>query len=94
MADQVLQRLLLRDGRVLRAVGSEVRPGPAFRRQAPPEGGEEVDVLAADVEGGAPPSGGSWPPDVSYRVHNLYLLNMDLNGEGDASLEQAPKATA
>jgi len=32
----ILRNLLVRDGRVLRAVGSEVRPGSAFRRQPTP----------------------------------------------------------
>lgn len=84
----VLRNLLVRDGRVLRVVGSEVRPGSAFRRQPAPavDDEEKTDAVAADVEGGAPEDAGSWPPDVSYRVRNLYLLNIDLQGRGDAGL--------
>jgi hypothetical protein len=92
----VLRNLLVRDGRVLRAVGSEVRPGSAFRRQAaPPVNDEEkVDAVTSDVEGGAPEDVGSWPPDVSYRVRNLYLMSMDLQGSGDAGLSPRSEAAA
>lgn len=92
----ILRNLLIRDGRVLRAVGSEVRPGSAFRRQIAPTADDEekIDVVAADVEGGAPEDAGSWPPDVSYRVRNLYLLNMDLQGSGYAALASQSETAA
>lgn len=92
----ILRNLLVRDGRVLRAVGSEVRPGSAFRRQPAPavDDEEKIDEVAEDVEGGAPEDAGSWPPDVSYRVRNLYLLNIDLQGNGDAALEPRSETAA
>ncbi|MCV2419272.1 hypothetical protein LNV47_01575 [Paucibacter sp. DJ4R-1] len=92
-AAAVLRGLLVRDGRVLKAVGAEVRPGSAFRRQPAPAEGSADDVVA-DVEGTATEAVGTWPPNISYRVPNLYLLNMDLRGLKDASLPDRAEVAA
>lgn len=96
-AVDVLRNLIVRDRRILRDVGPEVRPGPAFRRQPLPIQGEEEStdtVVAADVEDGAPEDVGTWPPHISYRVRNLYLLNMDLQGSGDTGLAPRSEGSA
>ncbi|CAJ0893542.1 hypothetical protein [Ralstonia flatus] len=73
---QILQHLVTRDGHVLRLVGDEVKPGRAFRGSAPAEvNGDEAE---------SPEGGGLLLPEgISYRVRNLYLLNLDLHGQLD-----------
>ena len=73
---QLLRFLVARDGQVLRLIGDDVKPGPAFSGSE--TAGDEHDAESAD-----PPATGSIPlPDgISYRMHNLYLLNVDLHGE-------------
>lgn len=72
----VLRCLGGRDERVIRVAGDELRPGPAFRR----------DPEAAGPEEGAAPPVLALPEGISYRVPNLYLLNLDLRGELDGWL--------
>jgi len=81
-AAQMLGRLVERDGRVLRRVGDEVRPGSAFRRQTPAISHDEAADLG-DTPGLQDPSGLQWPSDISFRIRNLHLLNLDLHGELD-----------
>ncbi|MCA9090416.1 MAG: hypothetical protein KDA90_17485 [Planctomycetaceae bacterium] len=78
----LLEKLLAREGRVLRQRGREVVPGVAFRgnqlsepetARSPEEGGEE-----AKVDKTIPV-----PEGISHRVHNLFLLNLDLCDELD-----------
>ena len=74
--DEVLKSLVDRDGRVLRRIADEVRGGPAFQgRAAAPQEGESVDELPEALDGIA------WPEGMSYRIRNLYLLNLDLCGK-------------
>ncbi|WP_143100299.1 hypothetical protein [Variovorax sp. 770b2] len=82
----VLRSLAERDGRVVALVGNVLRPGAAFRRgPAPPtlhdldaedavgEVGEEAGVhLAGEID---------WPEGLSFRMRNLYLLKLELQGE-------------
>ena len=72
---QVLRFLVTRDGQVLKLVADEVKPGPAFR-------GRNLAIDESD-EGSDTPDSGTIPlPDgISYRMRNLYLLNLDLNDE-------------
>lgn len=71
----VLHSLLLRDGRVLRLVGNQARPGPAFR------GGEmSVELPVSEIEESPPADDPDWPGDISYRVRNLWWLSLDLEG--------------
>lgn len=81
-AAQTLGRLVERDGRVLRRVGDEVRPGSAFRRQAPAFSSDEANDLN-EAPGLQDPYGLEWPSDISFRIRNLHLLNLDLHGELD-----------
>lgn len=74
-ASKVLRSLVARDDRVLRMVGEEVKPGPAFRGTAVAE--SEVDDTADSPESGEVPL----PENISYRMRNLYLLNLDMRGE-------------
>lgn len=76
----LLKCLVERDGRVLRLSGTDVRPGSAFRRNPTPTGQNS----GTDDNQGPQPSGSdplAWPQDISHRIQNLYLLNLDLNGE-------------
>jgi hypothetical protein len=62
---------------VLRLVGNDVLPGPAFSLQHQTE--------AADDEGEGPGSDNAGrvpvPANISGRIRNLYLLNLDLEGQ-------------
>ncbi len=73
----ILRTLVDRDGYVLRLVGDEIKPGPAFRGS--------IRQVGADNEGQETPqaSGIPLPEGISYRVRNLYLLNLDMHGELD-----------
>lgn len=81
----VLRNLCQRDGRVVALVGNLLQPGgPAFRRgmasNAEPESNpvdEPSDAVGAigvqgtdDIE---------WPKGLSFRLQNLYMLNLELN---------------
>lgn len=76
---RLLEKLLLREGHVLRQRGRDILPGVAFRgkevsssetARSPEEDGaeEEVTQLVPLPEG------------ISHRVRNLFLLNLDLRG--------------
>ncbi len=78
----LLENLVKRDGRVLRLRERAVLPGAAFRwdqaqrpdaARAPDEDGAEADD----------PNTIAWPAGISYRLHNLFLLNLDLHGKLD-----------
>ena len=71
----VVRNLVKRDDRVLRLVGNDVRPGVAFSGQSQAQTSEEEDGLSARNAIGVP-----IPADISDRVHNLYLLELDLHG--------------
>ena len=76
----ILRTLVDRDGHVLRLVGDEIKPGPAFR-------GAITQVSADDEDQETPQAGGiPLPEGISYRVRNLYLLNLDMHGELDGWL--------
>lgn len=75
---RVVERLLMRDERVLRLRDGVVLPGQAFDPSSIALSGEDE---ARPVAPALP-----LPSDVSYRIHNLYLFNLDLRGELDAWL--------
>jgi hypothetical protein len=82
---RILRTLVERDGHVLRLVGDEVRPGPAFRAthdlpQAAIYIGDNDDQDSAQTVNISLPDG------ISHRVRNLYLLNLDMHGELDGRL--------
>ena len=75
----VLRALVVRDGHVLRLVGEVIKPGPAFRGSALTNSDAEVDTEDTPNSKKAIPL----PEGISYRIRNLYLLNLDLHGELD-----------
>lgn len=81
----ILRSLVERDGHVLRLVGDEIKPGPAFRGSLFSAGQAGTD----DEDRGTPQAGGiPLPAGISNRVRNLYLLNLDIHGELDEWLNQ------
>lgn len=85
---KVLTALVARDGRVLRLKERDVVPGPAFQRGGAPQ--QEHEDNAADTADSAPAIQGglAWPPGISARLQNLFLLNADLRGELDQWLDK------
>ena len=80
---QVLRFLVTRDGQVLKLIAEEIKPGPAFR-------GFNLGVDEVNEESDTPNSDDIPLPDgISYRMRNLYLLNLDLNDELDTSFKAA-----
>ncbi len=75
-----LRSLVVRDGHVLRLVDDVIKPGPAFRGSAPTNSNANEDENGeySPVASGIP-----LPEGISYRMRNLYLLNLDLHGELD-----------
>jgi hypothetical protein len=77
----LVRRLVERDGRVLRLMGSLVLPGPAFENSSIDSSSvehsleEEVDLRRL-----------KWPVGISRRMSNLFYLNADLNGDLDTWL--------
>lgn len=77
-ASVILRSLVARDGTVLRLVGNEIKPGAAFRSSPPSTGQADIDNENQDtLQVGIIPL----PEGISYRVRNLYLLNLDMHGE-------------
>ncbi len=77
---RILESLLAREGRVLRQCGRDILPGVAFRgvqvdepqsARSPEEDGAE-DTVEKTIP---------LPEGISYRVRNLFLLNIDLHGK-------------
>lgn len=75
-ATQIIRSLVDRDGHVLRLIGEEVKPGPAFRGTVHLQNDAESEVDEAPEMVKMP-----FPQGISYRVHNLFLLNADMHGE-------------
>ena len=77
---RLLEKLLLREGHVLRQRGRDILPGVAFRGiQVSPSGtarSPEEDGAEAEVAQIIP-----LPEGISHRVRNLFLLNLDLRNE-------------
>jgi len=77
---RLVEKLLDREGRVLQKSGRDIVPGVAFRglRTSEPETARSTEDggTEADVEKTVP-----LPVGISHRVHNLFLLNLDLCGE-------------
>lgn len=76
----VLRSLVRRDGQVLRLSGDEIKPGPAFRGSQGPEGNQDENPETPQTESNRLPN------DISYRVKNLFLLNLDMHHELDGWL--------
>ncbi len=88
----LIANLVRRDDRVLRLRGRAVLPGAAFRgdqTQHPnaAHAGDEEDAEADD------PHTIAWPAGISYRLHNLFRLNLDLHGKLDEWLHRSAANT-
>ncbi|MFH8136342.1 hypothetical protein ABU178_19550 [Pantoea osteomyelitidis] len=80
----VLRALISRDGHILQLNGEHIEPGAAYKATGLPAGrqpGEQDDL--------PPAADGFWPADISGRILNLFLLNLDLHGELNAWLSKA-----
>ena len=79
---RLLERLIVREGHVLRQRDRDILPGIAFRgvQPSPAEAarGPEEDGAEAEVGQSIP-----LPEGISHRVRNIFLLNLDLCGELD-----------
>jgi hypothetical protein len=86
--DHVIERLVGHDDRILRLSGKCVIPGPAFN------GGPNVAAAAdADLEGDDTQvqavADTSLPKGISQRVHNMFRLNIDMQGKLNERLQEA-----
>ena len=77
---RLLEKLLLREGHVLRQRGRDILPGVAFRGTQGDQSGAarspEEDGAEAEVAQVIP-----LPEGISHRVRNLFLLNLDLRND-------------
>lgn len=84
---ELLRSLVVRDDRVLRLRGDDIAPGGAFKirnRQEPdPTAEDPTPETAADSD--------LWPEGISYRIGNLFLLNLDLHGKLDEWLAESSR---
>ena len=78
----LLTKLVERDGRVLRLQKNKIIPGLAFNEGAGKAATEENRGETESVSVGRI----IWPPGISSRLPNLFLLNMDLHGKLDSWL--------
>ncbi len=73
----ILHFLVGSDDSVLRLAGDEIKPGPAFRGVQSQPGSDEVEEERLQTKETPLPDG------ISFRMRNLYLLNLDMCGELD-----------
>lgn len=83
----VIRHLLAREGRILRLRGNMVVPGAAFRGASAIT--QESDVISDD-EGDESRNDRDiiLPDGISYRVYNLFWLNLDLHGDLNRWMER------
>lgn len=86
---EALRRLVARDGRVLRLSGDEAIPGTAFEG-GPPAG--EADPLDGDQATAELADRIRLPAGISFRMRNLFLLDLDLQGRLGSWLAEAAPA--
>lgn len=88
---ETLRALVRRDGRVLRLVGDLVLPGAAFRDVVDSPGASADEARIIDGSESTEETGITteiaWPENMSFRMANLFLLNLDLNGGLSAHLD-------
>jgi len=91
---EVLRSLVDRDRHVLRLVDNFIKPGSAFRGKASTNSNnDDDDDDDYGVEEGARVVGNiPLPEGISYRMRNLYLLNLDLQGKLDQWLADGVRA--
>lgn len=88
----LLENLVKRDGRVLRLRERAVLPGVAFRwdQAQRPDAARAPDEEGAEADD---PHTIAWPAGISYRLRNLFLLNLDLHGKLDEWLRRSAANT-
>lgn len=86
---EVLGHLLDRDGRILRRLGDQACPGPAFRG-----GVRDVDDGTDAADAALPADDPAWPVGISHRIHSLWWLGLDVDGLMDPWLLPATEETA
>jgi hypothetical protein len=88
----LIESLVKRDGRVLCLRGRTVLPGAAFRggQAQRPDAARAPDQEGAEADD---PHTIAWPAGISYRFHNLFLLNLDLHGKLDEWLRRSAANT-
>lgn len=74
----VIRRLLVREGRVLRLRGEIIVPGAAFVGARQPESASNADDEGAETQSG---DTDNLPEAISLRMQNLFRMNLDLKGE-------------
>ena len=79
---QVLGFLTERDGRVLRRIGDEIRPGMAYTGRTSTVAEPQDDDAQPDI------AQLPLPPGISRRISNLYLLNLDVHGKLDTWMQR------
>lgn len=72
----LLRALVSRDGHILKLKGDLIEPGPAFDSAR-----SQFSQTTDEEEQYAPEASGFWPAEISWRIRNLFRLNLDLHGE-------------
>lgn len=72
----LLHALVSRDGHILKLKGDLIEPGPAFD-----SGVSQSAQNTESEEQYAEEASGFWPASISWRIRNLFLLNLDLHGK-------------
>lgn len=85
-SSNVLRDLVARDTHVLRLFGNDVKPGPAFRGSTVDKSNEESEDQDSQDAGEI-----QLPEGISYRMRNLYRLNLDMHGELEGWLNPPTK---
>lgn len=83
---RVIRSLVDRDGVVLIRIDNRIAPGPLFLSTPADDPASTVAHLSSEAAAAAedddgPQAGIQWPPGMSFRMNNLFLLNLDLHGE-------------
>lgn len=79
---RMIEKLVARDGRVLLLRGTDIHRGPAFLgRSKPADSDEDAEGAGAENVGRIPV-----PANISPRISNLYLMNLDLHCKLDGFL--------
>lgn len=82
----VIERLVTRDGRILRLSSNAVIPGPAFQG-SPTLVGETESEPDEDRLADEPMTSTALPEGISHRVGNMLLMSLDLQGRLSEWLE-------
>ena len=84
----MVECLVRRDDQILRLIANGVVPGPAFRGAQSSSSADESDLEDDDTQVQAAKET-SLPQGISQRMHNLFLLNIDMQGKLTKWIEEA-----